>query len=257
MAPIKVQKTNVVSNRTAKPVRRAPLTRGQRQSSLDEDGEKGDILPQVGKRKADASPLRNDKIKRSALGNVTNAMLNALDDSKKLALRPQKSSDSLQLGSKKIPLLSAYTKSKSNENVLQSTFLAPHAVAQRPTKVVTRSSSRSTITSSVQQTIKSIANSLTEKAQKENIVTTATKGKKKTDATSTSNNNNSNANATLNRNASDPNIINGEKDKPVAPAKPNGRRISNEFDLFDSEESHYMSALEDLLVFSHFFFNSL
>lgn len=247
MAPTKVQTTIASNNRASKMLnllssRRAISTRGQKQT-IPTDGSNS----QVGKRKADGSP-RNDKVKRSALGNVTNAVLNANDESKKPPLSRSKSGsneaiskESIALATKKV--LATNNKSKSSENVLQSLFVAPNGVAHRPTKVVTRSSARATTASSVQQTVKSIANTLAEKAQKENISTTANKGKKKTE-TITSNNNNANTN-TFNRNATASTVSAVAKDKLDVP-KPNGRRISNEFDLPESEDSHYMSALEDL-----------
>jgi len=83
MAPTTSQSTLVASKGVTKSIvsmsRRAISTRTQK--VMVDDSQNG--VP-VGKRKADSSPVRNEKgIKRSALGNVTNALLNAIEDSKK------------------------------------------------------------------------------------------------------------------------------------------------------------------------------
>ena len=64
-----------------------------------------------GKRKSDAT-LKNDKVKRSALGNLTNAVLNFIDDGK-----------------------------KDGKTKKQTALIAP-AVTQKQTKVMTRASTR-------------------------------------------------------------------------------------------------------------------
>lgn len=224
MAPTKSQSTLVASKGVTKSIvsmsRRAISTRTQKVMVDDSQN----VVP-VGKRKADSSPVRNEKgIKRSALGNVTNALLNAIEDSKK---HTRSKNDA-----KKAATVAAVTNAKSNEN--QAIFAAPNAV-QRANKVVTRSLARAT------ETTKTTINEATIGLKKFNISTTVAKGKKKTETT----NNNNTAKPTI---AVDRSSLSDESDNEniKSDSKTNARRLSNEFDLLDSEESHYMSALEDL-----------
>lgn len=216
MAPTKSQPTLVASKGVTKSIvslsRRATSTRTQQQKVLV-DGLQN--VP-VGKRKADASPGRNEKgVKRSALGNVTNAVLNAIEDSKKLTRS--------KTDAKKTT--TTLTTNKLNEN--QAIFVAPNAV-QRGTKITTRAASRAI------ETTKSIVNEATAGLKKVNISSTIVKGKKKTETITTANNNKIKAECP--KTESDSNVD----------SKANARRLSNEFDLLDNEDSHYMSALEDL-----------
>lgn len=219
MAPTKSQPTLAASKGVTKSIvslsRRATSTRTQHQKVIV-DGLQN--VP-VGKRKADASPVRNEKgVKRSALGNVTNAVLNAIEDSKKLTRS--------KVDAKK--MTTTLTTNKLNEN--QAIFVAPNAI-QRGTKVTTRAASRAI------ETTKSIVNEATAGLKKVNISTTIVKGKKKTETITTANNNNKiKAECPISKTESDSNID----------LKANVRRLSNEFDLLDNEDSHYMSALEDL-----------
>lgn len=231
MAPTKSQSTLVASKGVTKSIvslsRRAISTRTQQQKVLV-DGSQN--VP-VGKRKADASPGRNEKgVKRSALGNVTNAVLNAIEDSKKLT----RSKNDV----KKSTTITALANGKSNEN--QAIFAAPNAV-QRAHKVVTRASSRAT------ETTKTIVNEATAGLKKVNISTAIVKGKKKTEATTTTNTATTAATNNNNTKVECPNapISVSDKDSKVE-SRANTRRLSNEFDLLDNEDSHYMSALEDL-----------
>lgn len=224
MAPTKSQSTLVASKGVTKSIvsmsRRAISTRTQKVMVDDSQN----VVP-VGKRKADSSPVRNEKgIKRSALGNVTNALLNAIEDSKK---HTRSKNDA-----KKAATVAAVSNTKSNEN--QAIFAAPNAV-QRANKVVTRSLARAT------ETTKTTINEATIGLKKFNISTTVAKGKKKTETT----NNNNTAKPTI---AVDRSSLSDESDNEniKSDSKTNARRLSNEFDLLDSEESHYMSALEDL-----------
>lgn len=219
MAPTKSSQSSLLANKgVTKSIvslsRRAISTRTQQQKVLSDDLQN---VP-LGKRKADASPGRNEKgVKRSALGNVTNAVLNAFEDSKKLTRSKN--------DAKKTTTLTNQPNGKLNEN--QAIFAAPNAV-QRVNKIVTRASTRAT------ETTKVTVNDTTAGLKKINISTT-TKGKKKTEITSAANNNNKKIECQMPSMGSD-NDSN----------KKNGRRISDEFDLMDNEDSHYMSALEDL-----------
>lgn len=168
MAPTKSSQSTLIASKGVTKSKvslsnRAISTRMQQQKMLVTNPQ--NALP-VGKRKADASPGRNETgVKRSALGNVTNAVLNAIEISRK---QTRSKTDA-----KKIATLTKQPTGKLNEN--QAIFAAPNAI-QRANKVVTRASLRATEIDS----------------------------------------------------------------------KPNVRRLSSEFDIYDNEESHYMSALEDL-----------
>lgn len=209
MAPAKSTQSSIVSLS-----RRAISTRTQK---VLVDGS-NNVMP-VGKRKADASPNRNGKgVKRSALGNVTNAVLNAIEDSKKLTRS--------KTDAKKAATLTNQSDGKLNEN--QAIFAAPNAV-QRAHKIVTRASSRATET-------KVNVTAATVGLKKVNISTTIFKGKKKTE--NTANNNITKIDCQKSSSGSD--------NENKIDAKPSLRRLSTEFDLLDNEDSHYMSALEDL-----------
>lgn len=54
------------------------VTRSKANSSISDQN----VLPTRNKRKAEQSPLRNGKVKRSALGNLTNAAVEQLADTK-------------------------------------------------------------------------------------------------------------------------------------------------------------------------------
>lgn len=223
MAPTKSQSTLVTSKGVTKSIvslsRRAISTRTQQQKVLMDASQN---VP-VGKRKADASPGRNENgVKRSALGNVTNAVLNAIEDKKKLTR------------SKADAKKTTATLIKTNSSENQAIFVAPNAV-QRATKVVTRASSRATDTTKT-------VNEATVGLKKVNISNAFVKGKKKTETTTAVNNNNNNKNKVeCPTPSSGSDSENGNVD-----LKPNTRRLSNEFEVMDNEDSHYMSALEDL-----------
>lgn len=211
--------------------RRAISTRTQQQKVLV-DGLQN-AVPTVGKRKADVSPVRNDKsAKRSALGNVTHAVLNVLEESKKHARSKTEA--------KKTTTVTNVSNGKQIEN--QAIFVAPTAAAQRAHKIVTRSSLRTT------DTINPSVNDTAAELKKVNISTAnaaAAKVKRKTETSTANHNNNNNAkaNAKANTKVKVPLPSSGSDGDDL---KLNGRRISNEFDLLDNEDSHYMSALEDL-----------
>lgn len=236
MAPTKsTQSMLVASKGVTKSIvslsRRAISTRTQHQK-VHIDGLQN-IAPSAGKRKADVSPVRNEKgVKRSALGNVTNAVLNALEDSKKLTRSKSE---------KKTTNVTNQSNAKLTEN--HAIFVEPNAV-QRQHKVVTRSSAR------VNESSRANVNDATNGLKKVNISTTVVKGKKKTESI-TANNNNVKPNTKAANVNVDCQMASCDSDSEInqlkAETKANARRLSSEFDLLDSEDSsHYMSALEDL-----------
>lgn len=225
MAPTKSQSSNIVSNRAGtKPLvslsRRAIATRTTQKTSVLIDGSPN-VSTQMGKRKADGSPVRNAKeVKRSALGNVTSAILNAFDDGKKSAGVLGSKND----GTTKVT--TQITKKRATETIGAENdqhFVAPNQIP-RPTKVVTRSSARGAVDNT--KTANLVAG-----VKKVSISTTVVKGKKKTETQTAAN---------------QAKVIKISSDEKLDASKSNGRRISNEFEVFDNEDSHYMSALEDL-----------
>lgn len=203
--------------------RRAISTRTHQQK-VHVDGLQN-VAPPAGKRKADVSPVRNEKgVKRSALGNVTNAVLNALEDSKKLTRSKAETKKSTTV---------------TNQLNGQAIFVEPNVV-QRQHKVVTRSSAR------VNESTKAIVNDATIGLKKVNISTTVVKGKKKTETTANNNNVKPNSKPANVKIECQMPSCDSENDNIKVEMKPNTRRLSSEFDLLESEDSHYMSALEDL-----------
>lgn len=198
------------------------------------------VVPSVGKRKADMSPQRAEKgVKRSALGNVTSAVLNAIEDSKKFT---RSKTDA------KKATITVTNPSTAKTNEYPEVFAAPKATtmvsasgvwAARGRKVVTRSSARGT------DTISSFVNEATVGLKKVAIA----KGKKKTE-TATNNNNVkakviANAKAVATAAAARMPSSGSDTDTNKNDAKTK-RRISDDFETMDSENSHYLSALEDL-----------
>lgn len=235
MAPTKSSQSMLVTGKeVTKSIvslsRRAISTRTQLQKVLV-DGGIQNAAATIGKRKAEASLVRNDKsAKRSALGNVTHAVLNVLEESKKHTRSKAETKKSTTTTAATV------TNGKMIEN--QPIFVAPTAAAQRAHKIVTRSSVRTTDTT---------VNDTTDELKRVIISTSnAAKVKKKTDTSKATHNDNNNAKANAKANAKleVPQPLSGDPD--TDDMKLNARRISNEFDLLDSEDSHYMSALEDL-----------
>lgn len=204
---------------TRVPLSRRPIsTRTAQKNSIDGNTT---ALPTVaGKRKADASPLRTEKVKRSALGNLTNAVRNYIEDGKKGANKSGVAAKERDVSQLKKPM-QTNNKSKSSNltQAMDSLILKPmpaiNGVPQRQTKVMTRAASRASQSS--------VACAKTE-ASEENA-NTILKPKKSNELISSNINNNNNLN------------VNNDKRS--------SRRLSNEFDLNENEESHYMSALED------------
>lgn len=242
MAPVKQQSSTLSSRVTNKTslvsmsLRQISSRKHQKQNVLVENGHNN--VSNAGKRKADASPTRNEKnFKRSALGNVTNSVLNAIDDSKKGITRTK--NDTIQkLNTQNATKKSTVTNTiqnneKTKNNGINNVFVAPNAV--RGNKVVTRSSARAT-----ESTKSNGITDATNDLKKVNISTTIVKGKKKTE--NATNKATTKTDATLNNNSD---VVNNTK-TDAQNSKYNSRRLSNEFESMDGEESHYMSALEDL-----------
>lgn len=196
--------------------------------NADITGKKG-IGTMIGKRKADASPIKNDRVKRSALGNLTNAVINCNTDDSVAA----KGGAAGAIVKKKQPIHNVLKKTAltttlgsnnsgvivnlSNNNAVAGGILKISTLGEfqipksigigqvptaRPTKVMTRAALRATSTTAIaknkQQTGKAFE-------------TTAIKAKEITEA---------------------------------AAAKLTTRRISNDFEK--TEDSLYVSALEEM-----------
>lgn len=221
MPPIKVQKTGGLL-----PAARRPISTRAHKNVVEEDA------PMIGKRKAEESPLKNDKVKRSALGNLTNAVFNYIDDSKKQgsqkvqALKNCVLSNNISKQSKNNNQLDENLK----VNAIEKLFSIPNDAAppQRQTKIMTRAASRAAQPSS-RQTVND-ENSTIDAISKKNAQTTA-KPKNKMG----------------NILAVPTQTIKNEKRTNGSNGKAASRRISIEFDLHD-EDSRYLSALEDLYV---------
>lgn len=230
MAPTRTGLSDITTRATNKvvPLARRPIsTRAhQKLGVLSENAQ--NIVSNVGKRKADASPVRNDKnVKRAALGNVTNAVLNAIDGDNKLTQRALKT-----IATKKttVPLQSI-----KDENATQS-LLNAVSKAARGTKVATRASTRST------DVVKSNTATITEATsgmQKVKISSGATRKSTKT----TTAVNAKNKLDVVHEDGSDKENI---KSYNVQKSRRNSRRLSVELSAIDNEKSLYLSALEDL-----------
>lgn len=183
-------------------VTRRPLaTRAQQKLNILGENARN-IMPLAGKRKADASPVRNEKtVKRAALGNVTNAVLNAIDNDKNQSNR-----------SKAAVTKQTVLDTLNDENVKTALL---HAVSQavRPAKVATRASTRKTAMPMVVESTKN--------------ATTASRKAKST---------NNKANLKLDT----------VKEEIQAKERRHSNRLSFGSTSIDREDSHYVSALDDL-----------
>lgn len=186
-----------------------------------------------GKRKADASP-RNDKVKRSALGNLTNNVLGAITENE--GKKATNKSDVAQtvrnfLAAKKANQTGAKVNNNSQQLVLTSTGIM--GATQRPAKVMTRAASRAKQPNSAKEngngkTQRDAAAGAIIKSNSDEIVTTAMKPKRKTDV-----------------GAEVAGGIGGASH--AKDAKAITRRISIEIDQTECDEnSLYMSASEEL-----------
>ncbi|EDW16505.1 G2/mitotic-specific cyclin-B3 [Drosophila mojavensis] len=142
MAPIKGTTRTATSNQATinallpmAAVRGKGLTRRQANSVIDQNVEN---MQTRGKRKADHSPIKNDKIKRSALGNLTNNV-------KIMTLHPGDEDTQQQLPKKPTAQqLQALLDAKKNDNSnIIAAAAAPAIAAALPNKIMTRASSKS------------------------------------------------------------------------------------------------------------------
>lgn len=233
MAPTRTVMSDITTRATNKivPLARRPIsTRAhQKLGVLSENAQ--NIVPNVGKRKADASPVRIEKnVKRAALGNVTNAVLNAIDDDKKLAQRTTKGGATQKTNASIATKKSAPLQTINDENIKQSILNAASKVAR-----ATRSTARGT------EAIKSNTATITDATngmQKVKISSGATR-KPKTTAVNAP----KNKLDVVHEDSSDKENI---KSYNCQKGRRNSRRLSVELGAADNEESHYLSALEDL-----------
>lgn len=240
MAPTRTVMSDITTRATNKvvPLARRPIsTRAHPKLAAVNENNVQSLVSNVGKRKADASPVRNEKnVKRAALGNVTNAVLNALDDERKSAQRATTKTGATQ----KTTTSNAIKKSTAlqtinDENAKPSLLSAVSKAASQATKIATRSSLRTDVAKSSAAHITEATNGM----QKVKISSGATR-KTKTTAVNTKTNNKLDV---VHEDGSDKENIksyNGQKNRRSS------RRLSVDLGATDNEESHYMSALEDL-----------
>lgn len=139
---------------------RRPISSRNPKSIVIDGQNKDNTAPISGKRKANGSPLRNEKAKRPALGNLTNAVLTINNDetAKKGISQKQQHNDT------QMP------KNKFGQ-------IAQQSIKPRATKVLTRAASRATQSSAGTKR----ANIETIKHKLDEVSITAAKPKKKTE----------------------------------------------------------------------------
>lgn len=197
--------------------------------NADITGKKG-IGTMIGKRKADASPIKNDRVKRSALGNLTNAVINCNTDADSVAAKGglagaivkkkqqpinsqlKKTASTTTIGSNSSVIVKACSTNAVAGGILKISTLGEFQIPKsigigqvptaRPTKVMTRAALRATSTT---------ATAKNNQQTGEVFESTAIKAKEITEA---------------------------------AAAKLTTRRISNDFEK--TEDSLYVSALEEM-----------
>lgn len=244
MAPTRTTMSDISTRALNKvgPLPRRPIST-RTQQKLDVLAENvQNIISNVGKRKADASPVRNEKtVKRAALGNVTNAVLNANDVDKKLTQR-SKATVQAKVGQAATKKPAATAKPIADENA-QASRGGAVPKAMRGPKVGTRSSMRvSDAATKAGAAAVTATTTITEATHGMEKVTISSSGvSRKPKAIP------ANAKAKLDvvrEVAQDKQNINttGHAHK----GRRNSRRLSSAFGAVDCEDSHYLSALEDL-----------
>lgn len=188
----------------------------------------------AGKRKADTGPVQTENVKRSALGELTNAVRHMIHDDKKDAaskggaVGTTKNKDVTLL--KKSIQLNQKTRTSTNAAAPGLMVLNPvNGLVARPTKVMTRAASRAS-QSSVGSTSKQSKSQLTETKDDACKVLKPKNGNDGGEGGGGVGNNNNNKN---------------HKNTAMTKERRASRRLSTEFDSNENEESHYMSALED------------
>lgn len=239
MPPTRTAMSEITTRATNKvgPLPRRPIsTRTQpKLNVLNENAQ--NIISNVGKRKADASPIRNEKmVKRAALGNVTNAVLNAIDDDTKLTQRSKAGAAHTKTNQIATKKSLSQVKTLNDENV-KAAILNAVAKATRGTKVGTRSSVR--VSDAATKVNAATIVEATNGMEKVKISSTGVSRKSKTATVSTKPKLN-----VVHEEAHDKE--NYKNTGHVQKGRRNSRRLSTEFGAVDCEDSHYLSALEDL-----------
>ncbi|XP_061386169.1 G2/mitotic-specific cyclin-B3 [Musca vetustissima] len=214
------------------PLARKGLTRRNATNVQDQNS---DIMQTRGKRKAEHSPQKNEKIKRSALGNLTNNVNNNnqltnihQDDDAKHNIVKKKDlvQNLLAAGGQQENTLQIL---KETQNLLLQQAQGALQKQQQPVKILTRASSRNATKDAQKENLQQQQSNITSKIfeDEEKKLLTSVKTKLKNDVPAA-------PVASL-----QPHQVQKTANKPV-------RRISNEFNK--TEESLYMSALEDISV---------
>lgn len=204
------------TNNKVIPLARRPISTRTQQAKLGVLSENAEILVStVTKRKADTSPVQTERnVKRAALGNVTNALANAKAADKKLTQRTKTAAvqkSGLPVASKK-----PAPQPVNDENA--------GAKAAKSGKVATRASLR--VSDSRKSSTLTTISEATNGIQQMKILPPKL--------------------AAVN---AKPKVELHKDDKANAisqKTRRNSRRLSTEFGVADAEDSHYMSALEDL-----------
>lgn len=242
MAPTRTAMTDISTRALNKvgPLPRRPIsTRTQQKlDALSENVQ--NIISNVGKRKADASPVRNEKtVKRAALGNVTNAVLNANEIDKKLT---QRSKAAVQA---KVSQIATKKPAPAKPTADEASKGGAVPKAMRGPKVGTRSSMRFSDAATKAGAAAVVATATT-------TITEATHGMEKVTISSSGVSRKSKA-ITANPKAKLDVVREVAPDKEninttghAQKGRRNSRRLSTAFGAVDCEDSHYLSALEDL-----------
>lgn len=210
------------TNNKVIPLARRPISTRAQQTKLGVLGENAhNLVSAVTKRKADNSPVQNERnVKRAALGNVTNALLNAKGDNKKLTQRTK----AAVAQKSNLPIASK----KSAPQPINDENAGPKVA--RAAKVATRASLRVSDARKPAAALATISEA-TNGMQQVKISTAVGKQPKA---------------AAVNVK---PKVELHKEEKPnmlSQKTRRNSRRLSTEFGFADAENSHYMSALEDL-----------
>ncbi|XP_053947292.1 G2/mitotic-specific cyclin-B3 [Anastrepha ludens] len=233
MAPTKNTRASTKQAATTTVSTLLPLTRKglTRRTAINVDDQNVGITQTRGKRKAEHSPAKNDKTKRSALGNLTNNVklmtmttktVHSEDDTKQ-STHFTKRKENQSIGTKTQVL-------KESRNTIGNTDVS--TLQNPPTKIATRATTRNAnaVNTSYKNVLEETGNKLAIPSVSTLIATSSVKSRKSDQA------------QILPPLPAAPVVAavatkQSQSNKPV-------RRISNEFNK--TEESLYMSALEDI-----------
>lgn len=215
------------------PLARKGLTRRNGTNVQDQNS---DIMQTRGKRKAEHSPQKNEKIKRSALGNLTN---NVNNNNNQLTSIHQ--DDDAKHNKKKDLVQNLFSAGGQQENALQiiketqnlllqqaQGALQKQQQQQQPVKILTRASTRNANKDAHKENLpqqSNITSKIFEDEEKKLLTSVKAEQNEEVPAAPVA--------------SMQPHQVQKIANKPV-------RRISNEFNK--TEESLYMSALEDISV---------